>query len=281
MTDQESCTVVFLDSALEKLPPFHGILYRNIGFDDFGGKDARDAFMADHVDGMPIGYSAYTSASKYIDGYQVNGQYVVHIVIPESAGGRDLNGIGNNFENEVIYPRDTVFFVDRVTYSSDGTPTIYLQEVMQSEQRGSHKEDRIFRQGKHGQLYPDERSMAVRKVPEANIPHNHLQGIPERDSKGNPDGTGTLQGEGSEVSEPAPLAATTAEEQTQQKDAIANKEHPNGILNSKDVTNDGVPHPERWTAKRVGSSDTAPKPVSDIIAQIRHDFGLNIWLWIT
>jgi N12 class adenine-specific DNA methylase len=49
-----------------------------------------------------------------------------------------------------------------------------------------------------------------------------------------------------------------------------------GVLYSKDVTNDGIPHPERWTAKRVGSSDTAPKPVSDIIAQIRHDFGLNV-----
>jgi N12 class adenine-specific DNA methylase len=42
-----------------------------------------------------------------------------------------------------------------------------------------------------------------------------------------------------------------------------------------DITNDGLPHPERWTAKRVGENK-APKPVSEIIAQIRHDFGLNV-----
>ncbi|MEA4920624.1 MAG: strawberry notch family protein [Clostridiaceae bacterium] len=49
-----------------------------------------------------------------------------------------------------------------------------------------------------------------------------------------------------------------------------------GILYSKDVTNDGVPHPERWTAARVGDKNKAPKPVSDIIARIRHDFDLNV-----
>lgn len=33
---------------------------------------------------------------------------------------------------------------------------------------------------------------------------------------------------------------------------------------------------EQWTAKRVGDTNKAPKPISDIIAQMRHDFGFNV-----
>lgn len=36
------------------------------------------------------------------------------------------------------------------------------------------------------------------------------------------------------------------------------------------------PHPERWTADRVGDADKTPMSLSDIIAKIRHDFGINI-----
>ena len=36
------------------------------------------------------------------------------------------------------------------------------------------------------------------------------------------------------------------------------------------------PHPERWTADRVGDTDKTPMSLSDIIAKIRHDFGINI-----
>lgn len=34
--------------------------------------------------------------------------------------------------------------------------------------------------------------------------------------------------------------------------------------------------PKQWTASRVGDTNKAPKPISDIIAQMRHDFGFNV-----
>lgn len=43
-----------------------------------------------------------------------------------------------------------------------------------------------------------------------------------------------------------------------------------------DVSTDAAPHPERWQAARVGDTGKAPKPISEIVEQIRHDFGLNI-----
>lgn len=43
-----------------------------------------------------------------------------------------------------------------------------------------------------------------------------------------------------------------------------------------DVTNDAAPHPERWEAQRVGSTDKAPMRLSEIVEKIRHDLGLNI-----
>lgn len=43
-----------------------------------------------------------------------------------------------------------------------------------------------------------------------------------------------------------------------------------------DIATDAAPHPERWQASRVGDPGKAPKPLSEIVEQIRHDFGLNI-----
>jgi N12 class adenine-specific DNA methylase len=38
----------------------------------------------------------------------------------------------------------------------------------------------------------------------------------------------------------------------------------------------GVSSPDRWTAERVGNKDEQPKPLSEIIEGIRHDFGIQI-----
>lgn len=43
-----------------------------------------------------------------------------------------------------------------------------------------------------------------------------------------------------------------------------------------DRSADAAPHPERWTAQRVGDSGKAPMRLSDIIEKIHHDYGLNI-----
>lgn len=45
------------------------------------------------------------------------------------------------------------------------------------------------------------------------------------------------------------------------------------IRYSKDM---GTPHPDQWTAQRVGSTDVKVKPLSDIINEIRHSYGINI-----
>lgn len=57
----------------------------------------------------------------------------------------------------------------------------------------------------------------------------------------------------------------------------------NPVVDIRDAESSSVDHmvaadsPEqRWSAQRVGDSDKAPMPVSDIVEKIRHDFGINI-----
>lgn len=41
-------------------------------------------------------------------------------------------------------------------------------------------------------------------------------------------------------------------------------------------TSSGSTHPEEWEARRTGDTEKAPKPLSEIIEGIRHEFGINI-----
>lgn len=57
----------------------------------------------------------------------------------------------------------------------------------------------------------------------------------------------------------------------------------NPVVDIRDAAPSSVDHmvaaesPEqKWSAQRVGDSDKAPMPVSDIVEKIRHDFGINI-----
>ena len=84
--------------------------------------------MAEHIVDTVIKYPAYTSASANIDGYPVDGKYVVHFVI-ESVTGRNMAGYGNNFESEVLFRRGSYFFVDKIEFDSSGTPIIYITEA--------------------------------------------------------------------------------------------------------------------------------------------------------
>ncbi len=58
------------------------------------------------------------------DGYDVEGDYVVHMII-EGEIGHDLEGYGNNDKLEVLFEREKSFIVDRIECSEDGVPTIY------------------------------------------------------------------------------------------------------------------------------------------------------------
>lgn len=133
LDEHEQYIVDNLDSALGKLPVYKGKVYRNIMFDGLGDKAARDAFVAGHVvDDIAI-YDAYTSSSTVPDGYPLDGSFVVHMEI-ESVNGRDMEGHGNNFESEVLFPRNSQFITTRIEYDADGTPTIYLMEVAYGQQ---------------------------------------------------------------------------------------------------------------------------------------------------
>lgn len=49
--------------------------------------------------------------------------------IYEGVDGRNLDGYGNNFESEILFPRGTLFVVNNIKYNANRTPTIYLTEV--------------------------------------------------------------------------------------------------------------------------------------------------------
>ena len=58
----------------------------------------------------PIGHA---SASKTQEGYPVEGELTITLVI-ESVSGHDAEGIGNNFEQEVIFAKNIDFVVTRI-----------------------------------------------------------------------------------------------------------------------------------------------------------------------
>ncbi len=125
-----------LDSALEKLPRHEGTVYRNLGFDDVGGADALAAFLAGHQVGDAVTYTAFTSTSSRVDGYPIEGNHRVHLVI-EGKNGRDVAGYGSNMESEILFPRKTAFVITKAETDAQGVPVIYMQEVFANGQVNS------------------------------------------------------------------------------------------------------------------------------------------------
>lgn len=161
-------TVEALDAALERLPPYQGTVYRRVGFDSIGGREAMDAFLKEHDAGKIVGYPAYTSTSTDPEGYTLDGDLTVTLVM-ESAAGRNLEGYGNNFESEILFPRDSEFLVERRGTDGQGKPIIYMREVA---------EHGIARPG--GRVRPEERGQAVQRVQEAEKLYGNMSGIPGR-----------------------------------------------------------------------------------------------------
>lgn len=159
-----------IDSALDKLPVYEGKTYRNITFYR-QGRAARNAFLNMHVPNTMITYDAYTSSSKAVDGYMLEGDNVVHIEI-DGHSGRDISAssLGSTVEQEVLYRRESMFFVDEVTIAEDGNPKIILQEVAENglERRGDTDSG--------------ERGAAMRVMQELHSPESSVQGISEQDT---------------------------------------------------------------------------------------------------
>ena len=141
LNEYEQRIVDGLDKALEKLPVYKGKVYRNINFDGFGDKAARDEYVAGHVVGEIVNYDAYSSSSTDINGYPIEGNFTVHHII-QSESGKNLAGYGNNSESEVLFPRDAQYITEKVTYDADGTPTIYLTEVADGQATVTERETR-------------------------------------------------------------------------------------------------------------------------------------------
>ena len=159
-----------LDEALSQLPTYEGMVYRNLTFDDFGGEEAYNEFLEQHEQDKLVFSNQFTSCSKEQDGYPVEGEFKVQLVI-ESKSARDVDGYGNNMESEVIYPRNSAFIVDLVNLNGK-YPVIHLQEVLVDELQTSL-----------------ERGDAVRDMQELHSENNNLQGVSAGDTSGNIEGT--------------------------------------------------------------------------------------------
>lgn len=165
LTEAEQTMVDEIDRALEKLPRYEGTVYRRMSF-DMEGQEALDAFLEEHAAGDIVPYEAYTSSSTEQDGYPVEGKWTVLQVI-KGQNGRDLDGIGNNFEREVLFPRDTLFYVEKVGTDAEGNPIIYMEEVAE---HGA------------GQLYSEERLQAVQQVQASAGEDSELQAVPKENT---------------------------------------------------------------------------------------------------
>ena len=183
LTEAEQKMVDDLDRALEKLPVHEGTVYRRLSF-DMEGQEALDAFLAEHAEGDIVPYEAYTSGSTTQDGYPVQGELTVTQII-SSQTGRDMAGIGNNFESEVVFSRNTRFYVEKVEVDVNGKTVIYMEEVV-----------------KHGigQLYSEERVQTVQQMQASAGKDSKLQKVSGVDSGRGADRRGLpgVRGEGNE-----------------------------------------------------------------------------------
>lgn len=221
---EEQKIVAGLDEALPKLPIYKGTVYRNIGFDDFGGQEAFDAFMEEHVEGGIVIYDAYTSTSTEVDGYPVEGKYVIHMII-EGQRGHNLEGYGDNCESEVLFGRNATFLISKIDYDSGGKPIIYMTEVVengendQSRESGSGSSGSGVSRGTEKGNTAQERSDILQSLRFEEELHGDMQEISQRDSDGSAETETTLQGISGEV---------TTEEQIAEKADLGSQEQPKG-----------------------------------------------------
>lgn len=143
--------------------------------------------------------------------------YVVHMVI-EGETGRDLSGYGSNSENEVLFGRRKKFGVTKLEFAADGTPTIYMTEVVtngkieQSGEDGAGDSGRRVPRGTGEGDPPGGNQPDLQPVREAGI-RSEVQRAPERDTRPDPvQGTG-VQEVPAEVTTEETSAPATIEEQ--------------------------------------------------------------------
>ena len=114
--------VLSLDSALDKMPRYEGLLQRSL---DFRDEESLQIFLDEHAVNKKVQYPSYISMTASEESYNPHGQ--VHLFVLQSSQGRDIRAY-NEAEQEVLYPRDSRFLVKWVEIV-DGQFHIYLEEI--------------------------------------------------------------------------------------------------------------------------------------------------------
>lgn len=123
LTQKEIKLTNNIDSALDKLPNYEKITYRQIGF-DLQGKEAYNKFISQHKEGNLISYDQFISSSKSYNDYEVEDGLKAYITI-NGKTGKDLRGlVGIAEENEVLFKKDILFKVTKVENNK-----IWLEEI--------------------------------------------------------------------------------------------------------------------------------------------------------
>lgn len=122
LTEAEEQFRINLDSALSKMPKYKGNLTRSVYFDD--DADLQD-FLNAHTVGSTIKYKGYTSTTY---GERYNDTSKVEMLIMNAKKGRDISFFNPN-EKEVLYGRNSEFYIEKASKSSNGTYYIILREI--------------------------------------------------------------------------------------------------------------------------------------------------------
>ena len=249
LNDVQKRMVSLLDSALEKLPKVEGTVYRTLSFDDvFDAQDEYDTFLAQHQEGAHVGYRAYTSTSTKSNGHPLADGTKLGVTLEiTGSNARNLDGFGNNFESEALFPRRSVFIVTKVSVDANGHPYIYMKEAQSNgEQKGVG-------------LHSEERGGSVRDVQKAHSVHGDVQGVSGAYPGGNHVRGENLQGTREKVStggEKAKFSMETPVEETKTLLAIHNKDE-ESILSALDLG--GLPMPSIAVVKAAdGHSQYGP-----------------------
>lgn len=123
LTPEQEAWVSNLDAGLEKMPYYEGRIQRSLQFQD---DEDVEAFLREHEVGRIKRYPAYVSMSAGDEAYNPNGQ--VQIIVLHSKHGRDIRRY-NEVEQEILYPRGSLFNVRSIEQKEDGTYEILLTEA--------------------------------------------------------------------------------------------------------------------------------------------------------
>lgn len=129
LSPQQKHLVTNLDKALDKMPVYDKLTYRNIQF-DLAGQEEYNRFIAQHKVGAVVNYPAYTSTSKSFDGYTFDEDTKnVASMIIKGKNGRNIATHGLESEAEVLFKRNSKFEVLNAQVNKEGASYFELRET--------------------------------------------------------------------------------------------------------------------------------------------------------